>query len=340
MTRLILTERGTYLGKTSEQFRIRVPNEKDVLRPAKKVDQIIVLGRGISVSADAIQLANENNVDMLFLSYYGKPIARIIPAKLGGTVKTRREQYLAYYDERSVALAKWFVIGKLRNESSLLKSFAKKWKGNKDELWQDFRMNADKIIDIANSLGDIKGKNIDQVRDAIMGIEGRGTNVYWQTFMKLITEEWGFKEREYPNAKDPINALLNFGYYLLEQEVWKCLLYAGLDPYAGFLHADRAGQQKLIYDVMEEFRPIAVDRVVVNLSNRMKLTHFIEKERIEMTRDGMKMASKEFLERFDQTIEYKGQKQLIKNIIRKQCVNIVTYLRGERPAYEPFTPRW
>ena len=67
-------------------------------------------------------MADELGVEIVFASYYGKPLARLIPASLGGTVKTRREQYYAYGDARGTDLAKSFIRGKLRNQSSLLKS--------------------------------------------------------------------------------------------------------------------------------------------------------------------------------------------------------------------------
>jgi CRISPR-associated protein Cas1 len=150
--------------------------------------------------------------------------------------------------------------------------------------------------------------------------------------------DWNFKGRDYPAAKDHINSLLNFGYYLLEQEVWAATLYAGLDPYAGFLHADRPGQEKLVYDMMEEFRPLVVDRVVVSLGREMKPGHF--QDDLRMTKEGMKIASSAFYGRLDERITYREKSQLIRNIIRSQATSVAAYLRGERPAYEPFTPRW
>ncbi len=95
MSRIILSDRGSFLGKSGEQFRITRKDEPEVLVPARKVEQILVLGSGISVSSDAIWMADELGTEIVFASYYGKPLARLIPASLGGTVKTRREQYYA-----------------------------------------------------------------------------------------------------------------------------------------------------------------------------------------------------------------------------------------------------
>lgn len=337
MPRIILSDRGTFLGKTGEQFRVLRRDEPDILIPARKVDQILVLGSGISVSSDAIEMANELGVEIVFASYYGKPLARLIPATMGGTVRTRREQYRAYDNERGLELAKAFIRGKLKNQASLLKSFAKKWKNERMDLWQEFRESSSQIEAIIPQLDSVKCR-LDDARDLIMGMEGNASEIYWRTWSRLIPDAWGFPGRKYPAAEDPINSLLNFGYYVLEQEVWAAALYAGLDPYAGFLHADRSGQEKLVYDMMEEFRPLVVDRVVVSLARTMSHDHF--QEDCRMTKEGMRIASSAFYNRLDERIQYQERGQLLRNIIRSQASSVATFLRGERPRYEPFTPRW
>jgi CRISP-associated protein Cas1 len=337
MTHIILSERGSYLGKSSEQFRVSRKDEEDLLFAARKVEQILVMGSGISVSSDAISLADEMGVEIIFANYYGKPQSRLIPARLGGTVKTKREQYKAYEDRRGTDLAKSFIRGKIKNQASLLKSFAKKWKEDKPSIWNLFKSPADKIESSISRLDRING-NIESTREKIMGIEGTAADEYWKAWKKLLPDSWSFRSRDYPDAKDPINSLLNFGYYLLEQETWAAALYSGLDPYAGFLHADRSGHEKLVYDMMEEFRPIVVDRVVVSLAREMQAGHF--QKDFRMTRDGIKIASSAFYERLDESLSYNDKSQTMKNIIRAQASLVASYLRGEKDRYEPFTPRW
>jgi len=92
MNHIILSERGSYLGKSSEQFRVSRKDEEDLLFAARKVEQILVMGSGISVSSDAISLADEMGVEIVFANYYGKPQSRLIPARLGGTVKTNFDE--------------------------------------------------------------------------------------------------------------------------------------------------------------------------------------------------------------------------------------------------------
>jgi len=308
-----------------------------VLIPARNVEQITIMGSGISISSDAVEMADQMGTEIVFASYYGRPLARLIPASLGGTVRTRREQYRAYDDSRGPHLAAAFIRGKLKNQSSLLKSFSKKWKGEHQELWHEFRSAAESIESLIQRIETVSS-DLETCRGEIMGIEGSAADIYWRTWGRLIPEMWGFPGRDYPAAKDPINSLLNFGYYVLEQEAWAAVIYAGLDPYAGFLHADRPGKEKLVYDMMEEFRPLVVDRIVVGLSREMRPGHF--QEDCRMTKDGLKIASSAFYSRLDETITYREKKQLIRSIIRSQATAAAAFLRGERQCYEPFTPRW
>ena len=78
--------------------------------------------------------------------------------------------------------------------------------------------------------------------------------------------------------------------------------------------------------------------VVVGLAREMRSGHF--QDDCRMTKDGMKIASSAFYGRLDERITYREKSQIIRNIIRSQASAVATFLRGERPCYEPFTPRW
>ncbi|MFW5697991.1 MAG: CRISPR-associated endonuclease Cas1 [Fimbriimonadaceae bacterium] len=68
-----------------------------------------------------------------------------------------------------------------------------------------------------------------------------------------------------PCTIDPFNAMLNYGYALLLSQTVQSCESAGLHPDGGYLHADRPGRPSLALDLMEPFRPVLVDRVVLRL---------------------------------------------------------------------------
>jgi CRISPR-associated protein Cas1 len=67
-----------------------------------------------------------------------------------------------------------------------------------------------------------------------MGIEGQASAEYWTALSDVVDDKWGFSNRSGRYAQDPINSLLNYGYAILESEIWKSIYLAGLDPYCGF----------------------------------------------------------------------------------------------------------
>lgn len=99
--------------------------------------------------------------------------------------------------------------------------------------------------------------------DEIMGYEGSASREYFRTWRHLLGELWGFSGRQRRPPPDPVNAMLSFGYTLLAHEAVAALETAGLDPAVGFLHQARWGRPNLALDLMEEFRPLIVDSVVL-----------------------------------------------------------------------------
>jgi CRISPR-associated protein Cas1 len=68
------------------------------------------------------------------------------------------------------------------------------------------------------------------------------------------------------HATHPINAVLNYGYAVLESEVRIALLRAGLDPEIRYVHSNRKGRLSLVYDLMEPMRPV-VDSAALGFVN-------------------------------------------------------------------------
>ena len=99
--------------------------------------------------------------------------------------------------------------------------------------------------------------------DQILGHEGAASREYFRAWRQLIGDTWGFTARERRPPPDPVNAMLSFGYTLLVQEAVAALESAGLDSAVGFLHRGRWGRPCLALDLMEEFRPVTVDTVVL-----------------------------------------------------------------------------
>ncbi|MEM2082655.1 MAG: CRISPR-associated endonuclease Cas1 [Candidatus Bathyarchaeia archaeon] len=262
MGKLILDGFGTFLGRKRERFLIRKGDQREEI-PADELESIIVASEGVSASASALRLAISKNVQVVFARYGGWPYAILMPTTLSGSVRARREQFAAYWDRRGVELAKAFVVGKLANQASLLKLLAKNRRQTQPELAKALYEAGQRIDGIRRGLSDLGADRIDDCRLRLMNEEAEGARIYWDAIRAILPEEFRFPGRETKGAKDPINSMLNFGYQVvLFPEVWKAISYAGLDPYAGYLHADRPGKPSMVLDLMEEFRQQVVDRAI------------------------------------------------------------------------------
>ena len=112
--------------------------------------------------------------------------------------------------------------------------------------------------------------------ETILGIEGAGSAAYFRCFGNLLSDprQWPFPGRVKRPPTDPVNALLSFGYSLLTHKVASAVQLVGFDHFVGYLHSSFYGRPSLALDLMEEFRPIIVDSIVLNMLNhRMLSTH-------------------------------------------------------------------
>ena len=342
---VFLDDFGIFLGRKRNRFSVKKNGEvKEIV--ADDVDSIICCSSGVAISTSALELATENNIQVVFAKYRGWPYAVLMPASLTGSVRARREQFLAYNDERSVILAKKFIAGKLVNQANFLKLMAKNRRQTDPKLSEKL-YEASKLIDDANDrISSEQGSNIDEKRQQLMNLEAEAARYYWDCVRLILPSELGFTGRITRGATDPFNAMLNFGYQtVLFPEVWKAVSYAGLDFYAGYLHADRSGKPSLVLDLMEEFRQQLVDRTLIGLitknvikPNEIMATDSVEEGRV-LSKEVVKVLLSGLQERLDSEVMFNGQKGTLKSFIHLQPRCMVRFLLKEAD-YVPFCLGW
>ncbi len=335
---LIVEQYGTFVRK--HQGRLRVHKDKEVLQevPLLHLEQVLIVGGGIGISSDAIRACCEQGTPIHFLSSQGRAEASLYSAGLTGTVLTRRAQLRAYDDERGVRVALAFTTGKLHNQANVLRYAGKYRKEAAPEVYAELMLLAQEVFDHERELAGMRATQIEDVRDVILGIEARGAQRYWAGIRLLVPEALGWPGRETRGALDPFNSALNYGYGVLQTQVERALVLAGLDPYGGFLHADRPGKSSLIFDLIEEFRQAVVDRTILGLATRgVAIEQDDEGRLVEGTR--RKLAEKVF-ERLEATELYEGKRQPLRIVLQCQARHLATFLRGDRAEYTPFVAGW
>lgn len=337
MGQLIVDAFGAFVGKHSERVRVSVKNVLIEERPLYGLDHLMVLSRGVVLSSDVVRECARRGIDITFLSETGIPYARLISPALTGTVKTRRQQLLAYLDQRGVVLGKAFAAGKLANQANLVRYMAKNRRRTSPQLYELARDAAFTIQHYQRKVEELQGENIDAIRQDLMALEAHGAKAYWEAARQLLVPdvEWGGRETR--GASDLVNSALNYGYGVLYSHVERVVLLAGLDPYAGFVHADRAGKPSLVLDLVEEFRQTVVDRTVFGLLNRGVKLELKDGLLTDATR---RLLAERVNERLDGEEPYEGKKHKLGTILASQARHIATFVRGEGKAYRPFVGRW
>lgn len=341
MERLVVDGYGKYVGKRDNQIVVKEEGKVLYYIVAEKLRQVIITGGG-SIGFETLNLLAENGVDLIVINWKGEVTARLASPEMR-TVSTRKEQYYAYNDWRSGHIAKNFIIAKVRNQYALLGTFAKTRKEThpeSSELMMSTREDLQKNIVSLENINDTK---VELIRDTIIGIEGSSSNQYWNAISTIIPSEFQFKGRSGRYASDGVNALLNYGYGILEGEVWRAVHFAGLDPYGGFLHADRPGKPSMILDLMEEFRQQVVDKTVFALISKkvVSFSDFTLDEGICRLSDSARKALiNDILEKFEEYVRIGDEKIRWCDLILRQAREVAKYLRGELSQYEGFYLRW
>jgi len=268
-----------------------------------------------------------------FISYSGAPYASLVSPHLGGTVKTRRAQILAYADARGVFLGKAFATGKLKSSANNLKYYAKYRKSADRAAYDYLYSRVDRMEDLAKQVGKIEVACVDEARGALLNAEGRAAALYWEGVKKMVPD---FLGREGRGATDLVNSLLNYGYGILYNRVLSATTRAGLDPFAGYVHTDRPGKPSLVLDLVEEFRAPVVDRAVLGaLGTGFKVG--MDGELLdERTR---KLVAERVRERLAVRVAHRGRKHSLENVVHLQARAVASFVR-DGVLYRPFVGSW
>ncbi len=338
VTELVVDQYGAFLSKHQGRLRVTVKDERLAEAPIMHLRQIVITGRGVSLSSDVIAACCEEGIPIHFLSSRGQPVAGLYSAGLTGTVLTRREQLAAYLDARGVQVGCALARAKIANQAALLRYVAKYRKEADPERYTALRTAADRVLAHQAELDRLPDGSIDGLRERILSAEGRAARYYWDALQALLPADYGWPGRVGRGAEDPINAALNYGYGVLYGQIERAIILAGLDPYAGYIHADRPGKPSLVYDLIEPFRPVAVDRVIIAQANQRVDLRLDERHRLdEATR---RQIAEQVLSRLERPETYEGKRVPLRAIIQDQARHLATFVRGDRPAYEPFMVRW
>ncbi|MDO4548720.1 MAG: CRISPR-associated endonuclease Cas1, partial [Clostridia bacterium] len=219
--------------------------------PIEGVESVCIIGE-VAFTSPCIKEFLGRGIQLTWLSPSGEFFG-----KLSGTnhqnVLREAAQFDARYDEAfCLEMAKKWTGAKMRNQRTLLRRYSR------------FR-DADVQAEI-----DAIGQCIDGIEsspsiNALMGHEGVAARHYFSALSRLTEPDFRFDKRTRQPPRDPFNSMLSFAYTLLLHEINVAVSSRGLHPYVGCMHALRNGHPALCSDLMEEWRPVIADSLVMSV---------------------------------------------------------------------------
>jgi len=331
-----VTTQGSYLHKEGETVVQEVGGKKEKQIPISYIDSIVCFGN-VLCSPFLLGFCAERGVTVSFLTEYGRFMASV-KGPVNGNVLLRRPQYRIAADEESTRkIAAAVISGKLANCRVVLSRTVRDHTAKVDtSALKKAISTLDQIIDKLPFA---------TTTDELRGLEGQAAAKYFEVFNHLIISQkndFVFNGRSRRPPLDEVNALLSFIYMLLMHDVRSALETVGLDTEVGFLHRDRSGRHSLALDMMEEFRPIMADRLVLSLINRgqVKKSSFTKEASgaVKLNEATRKTIFTEYHARKQEEIThpYFEEKMKFGLLFFFQAKLLVGHIKGELEGYAPF----
>lgn len=327
MSAIYITTQGATIQRRSGQFLVCKGAEVLQNIPEAHVRQLVLFGN-VNITTPAVGFCLDKQIDVVFLTQGGRFRGRL-NGDGGKSAELRSRQYdRAHNAEFCLAQARVIVAGKITN----LIAFARRQ--------NDSRSAARELVGLRKAVETAR-----QARsvDSLLGIEGSASATYFRLFGLWVPAPWRFGKRIAHPPGDPVNAMLSLSYTLLYNRMTSHLNEMGLDPYQGFFHTVRYGHAALASDLLEEFRALVGDSVVLKVLRRkqIKLPEIVEdKGEFRMTPAASKVFFTEFENKLNSRRSANGHGDLnltYAQIIKRQAHQVARVITGEQPHYVPFS---
>lgn len=257
MTILYVYEHGTTINWKSNCLEIRTSgNERSV--PIEKVTCITLFGN-IQLTTQTITALLIRGIPVTWLSKDGKFFGRLDSTSNINIFRQKKQFRCSDNLDFRLELSKLIVNAKILNQRTVLKRYNKVQQSPILEAAIEQLAKEAKLSQRSRTIHGLKGH------------EGIAARHYFNALSSMMPDEFSFKGRSRKPPKDKFNSLLSLGYTILLYDIYNAIVSKGLNPYAGFLHEDRERHPTLASDLMEEWRAIIIDSLILNMINRNML---------------------------------------------------------------------
>jgi CRISPR-associated protein Cas1 len=326
MATLFITEQNTVLRKTSERLIVEKDHTVLLEVPCLKLEAVLIYGN-VQVTTQALCELLDNGIELALLSRSGRLRGQLTPPK-AKNMRLRMRQYELSQDAAfCLDLSRTVVATKIANSASVLRRFRK---NHPDALAESEIADLERAAEGLEAIASL---------DSLRGVEGTAAARYFHCLGRMAPSAVRFEGRNRRPPRDPLNALLSFGYVLVGSEIQSLLDAMGFDPYLGFYHQIDYGRPSLALDLLEEFRAPLVDRLSLRLLNLGILADddFTKTPEggVVLEREALKRYFAAYQEELTQEIALPEGGRSFRDLFRRQAEHLARALTEGEP-YEPF----
>lgn len=324
MKTIYLTYPGTKISYRRGKLRIMLPSSENVVYPIQTIKEIFVISR-VNFSGRALKILLSKEIPVYFLTSSAKFLGQLAPYTPHNIpLKLKHFKFFIRNKEIQTELAQKTLITKVKNSYTIML----RWYRNRG-------LNPEPIKRLVNyTLEGIKRTNN---HEELLGFEGFFARRYYEEWAEIVPANWKFKKRTKRPPKDPVNAMLSFGYTVLFNKMQGYLITKGLEPYFGFLHKIKYDHPALASDLMEEFRSVIVDSAVMEIISKKRLDpklDFYPKDKgIVMERKAIKVLLNHLNKRFTTTYKINNIPYSYEDLINKKINSYIKVIKKEDVQY-------
>lgn len=329
---LYVNEPGATIGISGGYFEVK--QKKGLVRkiPKETLESITIFGNSYMTS-QCIVACLENGIPVNYFSGKGSYFGKLVSTSHVNAERIKKQVYVSDNEEFCIAFSKKIIRAKIHNQIVILRRYCR---NNK--------------IDIAYYINSMKmaGKKIQfcETISEIMGFEGIAAKNYFAALSLLVNADFKFQGRSKRPPKDAFNSMLSLGYTILMYTIYAEIENRGLNPYISFLHSIREKHPSLASDLMEEWRAVIVDSVVMSLvqGNEIDITDFKKEENgVFLNENAMRIFISKFSKKINSEnryITYDGENSSFKRCIYIQTLRLLEAIEKEdAEIYKPVVIR-
>ena len=329
MTPLYISQQGCYVSLKQEQILVKQDDRVLQTIQLPLLEQILIFGQS-QLTTQVVRACLQRDIPIIYLSRMGYCYGRTLSIQHGYRQLARYQQQLEF--PYRLLTARQIVRGKLKNSRVLL-------------MRQQRRMPIDRFTQTIDRLEHLSNqvKQADSL-DQLMGLEGAGAAAYFPALGNCLTQpDFPFITRNRRPPKDPVNAMLSFGYQVLWNHLLSLIELQGLDPYLSCLHQGHDRHAALASDLIEEFRAPIVDSLILQLVNNriMNATQdFVYRDGVCYLNDrGRPKYLRAFLQRMEETIQSEDGAQPRWDLLSQQVKQYKQFIYNPVQGYQPYLIR-